>query len=91
MSNNKQDVATANRVANSEDVIVKEMFGHIEGLRDTHPEFFAYLEDVDPDTAPRAELVDLMNSAPNEQVKFYLFGKFTMRLVIASVTGREFV
>jgi hypothetical protein len=73
-----------------EDLIVKNMFSEIETLKETHPEFFAYFEDVDPDTAPRAELVDLMASAPNDQVKFFLFGKFTMRLTLAAVTGREF-
>lgn len=71
-----------------EDSILKTMFAEIEGLRETHPEYFAYFEDVDPDTAPRAELVDLMASAPNAQVKYFLFGKYTARLAQATATGR---
>lgn len=74
-----------------ENVIVKEMFAEIEGLRETHPEFFAYFEDVDPDTAPRAELVDLMASSPNDQVKYFLFGQLAARMALAAITGRAVV
>ena len=73
-----------------ENAIVKKMFSEIESLRDSHPDFFANFEDVDPDTATRSELVDLMERSPTDQVRFFLFGKFTMRLMIASVTGRAF-
>lgn len=90
MNNQNQEVANTSATASTEDAIVKEMFGQISNLRDTHPGFFAYFEDVDADTASRADLVDLMASAPTDQIKFYLFGKFTMRMMIASVTGRDF-
>lgn len=73
-----------------EDELVKSMFAEIQKLRDSHPDYFAWFEDVDPDTASRSDLTDLMVSAPTEQVKFFLFGKFSMRLMIATVTGREF-
>lgn len=71
-----------------ENAIIKNMFAEIEELRETHPEFFAYFEDVDPDTAPRAELVDLMASAPNAQVKYFLFGHLAARMAMAAATGR---
>lgn len=73
-----------------ENAIVREMFAEIEKLKQTNPEYFAFFEDADPDTATRAELVDLMASAPNDLVKYFILGKFTMRMTIASVTGREF-
>lgn len=74
----------------NETKLVGDMFQQIQELRSTHPEWFAYFEDADPDTAPRAELVELMSSAPNDAVKFFLLGKYMMRITIASVTGREF-
>lgn len=73
-----------------EERIIKPLFSEISSLKESHPEYFAYFDDMDPDTSPRAELVDLIASAPNDKVKFFLFGKFMMRLTIASVTGREF-
>lgn len=73
-----------------ESVVVRDLFADIASLKDTHPDYFAYFDDVDPDTATREELLDLMTSAPNERVKYFLFGKYSMRLTIASVTGREF-
>lgn len=76
---------------NQENTIVKKMFSEIESLRDSNPDFFADFEDIDPDTATRSELVDLMEKSPTDQVRFFLFGKFTMRLMIASVTGRAFI
>jgi hypothetical protein len=59
-------------------------------LRNTHPDWYAYLDDVDPDICDRAELVQLMNSAPTSAARHYLFGKFTMRIAISSITGRPF-
>lgn len=73
-----------------EETMVREMFGVIEELRSTNPDYYAYFEDVDPDTAPRADLVQLMHAAPNDAVKFFLFGKFMMRMAISQITGREF-
>jgi len=73
-----------------ESQIVGAMFQEINQLKETHAEFFAWFEDVDPDSAPRGELVDLMANSPNDAVKYFLFGKYTMRLQLASITGREF-
>lgn len=74
----------------TEELVVQACFSQIQSLRDTHPEYFAYFEDVDPDVASRADLLDLIASAPTDAVKFFLLGKFTMRMAIAAVTGREF-
>ena len=72
--------------------LVNALFEEIAKLRDTHPDFFAYMEDVDPDTAPRAELLDMISSAPTPLVRGYLFGKFTFRLnMLENVTGRPFL
>jgi hypothetical protein len=82
--------AGAAAVEPNEEAMVKTMFAEINRLKDTNPDFFAFLDDVDPDTASRSDLVDLMASAPNEKIAFYLFGKYSMRLMMAAITGREF-
>jgi len=73
-----------------EKALVNAMFDVLHALRESHPEFYAELEDSDIDVANRAEFVSLMERAPNEFVRAYLFGKFTMREFYASLTGREF-
>lgn len=70
---------------------IPQMLAQIEDLRRTHPEFFAYFEDTELDTASRAELVDLMASAPDDKVRFYIFGKYNARLSLAGATGRAFL
>lgn len=59
-------------------------------LRTKHPEYFAYLEDVDPDLASRAEVTDLMRCAPSPEILMFIYAKFTTRLQLAAITGREF-
>lgn len=72
--------------ANSHEAsVIKPMFTTLEDLRMSNPEYFSHFEDVDLDTAPRAALIDLMDTAPNDQVKFFLFGKFTARLSLAAM------
>lgn len=78
-----------NDVKDKEQAIVKDMFSKIENLKESHPDFFADFED-NADTADRADLVRLMETSPNDQVKFLLLGKFMMRMEIAEITGREF-
>lgn len=79
-----------NVLEEQEAALVQSLFADIASLKETHADYFAYLEDVDPDTAPRAELLDMMRSAPNKSIQFYLFGKYTFRLNMAAITGRDF-
>lgn len=76
--------------ATVEQSILKRVEGLWESLRASHPEYFAYLEDVDPDLATRAEMLDLMNSAPTQDILMFVYAKFTTRIQIASITGRAF-
>lgn len=59
-------------------------------LRETHPDWYELFEDTFPDNAPRAEVVELMASAPTDFAKGMMFGKFSMRLELEAVTGRAF-
>jgi len=77
-------------LATLERQIVNRVEARFAELRNSNAEYFAYLEDVSPDLARRAELVDLMNSAPTLEVLMFLYAKFTMRLQLAAITGREF-
>lgn len=52
------------------------------------PEWFALYEDIFPDSAPRAEFVELLKAAPNEFARGMLYGKYLMRLEIAAITKR---
>jgi len=55
------------------------------------PDWWALFDDTLPDMAPRAEVVELMLSAPNPFALGLLYGKFTMRQEIAAITKREWV
>ena len=76
----QQDIA-------GEEKIVRSMLAEIGNLGRTNPEFFAHFEDTELHTASRADLVDLMALAPNDQVKFSIFGRFTARLALAGASG----
>jgi len=89
MSLNKFEVIQS--IPKRETSVVTNLFAQLADVQRTAPEYFAYFEDADPDTAGRAELVELMVNAPNDQLKYFLFGKFTSRLALAAATGREFL
>lgn len=55
-----------------------------------HPDFHAWMDEVDPYTACRGDLADLMDSAPSDVVRGLLFGIHMMRIQIAAVTGRAY-
>lgn len=59
-------------------------------LQSLHPDWYELFEDTLPDNAPRAEVVELMLSAPNDFSKGLMFGKFSMRLELEAVTKRAF-
>lgn len=59
-------------------------------LQQSHPDWYELFDDTLPDTAPREEVVELMLSAPNDFAMGLMYGKYTMRLEMAAVTGREF-
>jgi hypothetical protein len=55
-----------------------------------HPQFAAWIEDIDPYICPRQELVDALRRAPNGFVRQYLFSIFAFRQSINLVAGRSF-
>lgn len=59
-------------------------------LQKTHSEWYELFEDALPDSACRADLVELLASAPNAFALGLLYGKYTMRLEIEALTGRPF-
>lgn len=69
--------------------IPQMLLASIADLGRTHPTYFAGLDDTDLDTAPREEIVELMASAPNDQVKYFLLGALAMRMARAAITGRS--
>jgi len=56
-----------------------------------HPDWAEYFDDVDPFSATATELLDLINSAPNDAAAMLLYGYFSARIEIATMTGRPFV
>lgn len=54
------------------------------------PAWFELYDDTLPDNAPRDEVVELMSSAPSDFALGLLYGKFTMRLELETMTGRPF-
>lgn len=81
---------TSTQINNREAAIINPMLAALQDLQRTDPVYFARFEDADPDVALRAELIDLMACAPNEQVRFFLLGKLSARIAMACITGREF-
>ena len=65
---------------------------HRDLLRLQHaaPDWFAYYDDAQPDSAERAVLVDLLKTAPDDFAKGLMYGLFIMRQNIAGMTQREF-
>lgn len=70
---------------------ISQMLAQIGDLSRTHPNYFNLFEDTCLDSAPREELVKLMASAPNDLVKFYVFGRYNARVALAGATGRAFL
>ena len=46
---------------------------------------------VDPDSAPKRELLELLKSAPDEFAQGVIYGKFLARQQLALATGRAFL
>lgn len=54
-------------------------------------QWWALFDDTSPYMAPRAEVVELMETAPNAFALGVFYGLYTMRLEIAAMTKREWV
>jgi hypothetical protein len=67
-----------------------ELIQMLQECRELDPNWFELLEQTDTETCERAELVELILTAPNTVAKLFLFGKYEFRLAVASVTGRGF-
>lgn len=83
MSTNEQAVDTSNHGA-----LLDRCQAELEQIRDTHPDWFAYFEDRDPDICSRAEMMELIDTAPTVAARQFLFGKYSLRLTISMITGR---
>lgn len=59
-------------------------------IRSQFPDWWAYFEDLDPDICDRADLFELIATAPTPLVRQYLHGKLSLRMAIAQITGRAF-
>ena len=68
--------------------IVSQLFSSLENIGRQHPEYWALFEDTDVDSAS-SDLLNLINTAPAEQIRYFLLGKLTTRLQIAAITGRS--
>lgn len=55
-----------------------------------HDEWFSRMDLVDADTCERAELLELLETAPSPFMRGYLYGKLTVRVEIAAMTGRSY-
>jgi hypothetical protein len=81
---------TANPAFDQENRALEPCNNQMAELMRVFPDWFYLYDDTNPDTAKRTELVDLLESAPNLFAMGLIYGKFTMRLELAAVTGRSF-
>ena len=88
MSNSLQNDQNEN--SPTEVIAIARCDKKINDLREQHADWFELFDDTLPDSAPRAEVVELMASAPSDFALGLMYGKFTMRLELEAVTGREF-
>lgn len=72
-----------------EDALARKMFAALGSLRITHPVYFARFDDAAVDTASRAELFNLLQTAPTDNVKFFIFGKLCTQIALASIAERH--
>ena len=72
-----------------EEALVTKMFAALDSLRRTHPDYFERFDDAAIDTASRAELFNLMQSAPSDNVKFFIFGKHCTHIALGSIAERH--
>jgi hypothetical protein len=61
----------------------------LESIAATDPDWFAEFEDSDPDICPISDLIQLLDTAPNDTARGFLAGKLLMREAIAQITGRQ--
>lgn len=65
-----------------------DCMAEIRALQSSHPEWFAYFEDTDPDVCSEADLFRMIDTAPSNVARAFLVGKMTLRQQIAAITGR---
>ena len=69
--------------------VIDGLFQRIIDLKDSYPDWYFYLEDVNPDLATRQQLMELIETAPTLEARYYIFGKLTLRMQLARLIGRD--
>ena len=77
------------QVINRELEIIHSLIHRLELLNESHPEWYADLEKIDPDIASRRELMHLLETAPTDAARFFIFGKLTLRIQLAKLFGND--
>lgn len=72
------------------DAALAAVKGNFDRQLDAHAEFAALMDSVEPATASREEILDLMGHAPTDMIRGYLLAIHVMRLQIAGVSGRAY-
>lgn len=67
---------------------VEQCMAELGALAVTHPAWYAWFEDVDPDLCGQMQLIELLESAPTSLARGFLMGKLSLRQQIATITGR---
>lgn len=62
----------------------------LSDIMSKYPEWGALYEDTDPFSAPQAQLLELIESAPNDAARMLVYGFYHARVEIAAMTGRPF-
>lgn len=84
------DVAALQRLQGLEAQGLIQCQQEMSDLRQDHALWFSEFEDIDPDTADVEDVLSLLQTAPSGFAKGLIFGKFTLRMQLAAVTGRGF-
>lgn len=63
----------------------------LEAIANSAPEWYAKFEQCDPDICDIEDLLELMDTSPNDTARGFLVAKYLFREAIAQITGRPLV
>ena len=69
---------------------VSALLRQMNDLRMTHPGQMDMIDQADLDTAPRDHMVEMMRLAPTDSLRYFILGKFMLRVALAQITQRPF-
>jgi hypothetical protein len=62
----------------------------LRGSEASYAEFHAWMDQIEPFTASREEMLELIEAVPNDFLGGFLLGIYSFRVMMANVSGRGY-